>query len=55
MDLNPHLPITDLVGAFKAAAEPTRLRILLLLQAGELNVKDLTLILGQSQPASHAT
>jgi len=50
MDLNPHLPITDLVGAFKAAAEPTRLRILLLLQAGELNVKDLTLILGQSQP-----
>lgn len=36
--------------ALKAAAEPTRLRILLLLQAGELNVKDLTLILGQSQP-----
>ncbi len=50
MDLNPHLPITELVGALKAAAEPTRLRILLLLQAGELNVKDLTLILGQSQP-----
>ncbi len=40
----------DLVTALKAAAEPTRLRILLLLQAGELNVKDLTLILGQSQP-----
>ena len=40
----------DLVAALKAAAEPTRLRILLLLQAGELNVKDLTLILGQSQP-----
>ena len=50
MDTNPHLPITELVGALKAAAEPTRLRILLLLQAGELNVKDLTLILGQSQP-----
>lgn len=34
----------------KAAAEPTRLRILMLLAAGELNVKDLTRILGQSQP-----
>src|SRR5690349_5963989 len=31
-------------------AEPTRLRILVLLAAGELNVKDLTQILGQSQP-----
>lgn len=40
----------DLVTALKAAAEPTRLRILLLLAAGELNVKDLTVILGQSQP-----
>jgi len=36
--------------ALKAAAEPTRLRILMLLAAGELNVKDLTRILGQSQP-----
>lgn len=40
----------DLVAALKAAAEPTRLRILNLLAAGELNVKDLTQILGQSQP-----
>ena len=40
----------DIVTALKAAAEPTRLRILLLLAAGELSVKDLTLILGQSQP-----
>lgn len=40
----------DLVVALKAAAESTRLRILLLLAAGELNVKDLTQILGQSQP-----
>ncbi len=39
-----------LVAALKAAAEPTRLRILLLLTHGELNVKDLTRILGQSQP-----
>ena len=40
----------DLVTALKAAAEPTRLRILALLTSGELNVKDLTRILGQSQP-----
>ena len=39
-----------LVTALKAAAEPTRLRILALLAAGELSVKDLTRILGQSQP-----
>lgn len=39
-----------LVAALKAAAEPTRLRILALLGSGELNVKDLTRILGQSQP-----
>jgi ubiquinone/menaquinone biosynthesis C-methylase UbiE len=41
---------TALVTALKAAAEPTRLRILLLLAQGELNVKDLTQVLGQSQP-----
>lgn len=46
-----HSLSTDAVlAALKAAAEPTRLRILLLLARGELNVKDLTLILGQSQP-----
>ncbi|MGE3065878.1 MAG: ArsR/SmtB family transcription factor [Hyphomicrobiaceae bacterium] len=39
-----------MVGLLKAAAEPTRLRILMLLAAGELNVKDFTRILGQSQP-----
>lgn len=50
MDNAGHHNPRDLVTALKAAAEPTRLRILLLLQAGELNVKDLTLILGQSQP-----
>lgn len=44
------LPMPDLVAALKAAAEPTRLRILLLLSRGELSVKDLTQILGQSQP-----
>lgn len=40
----------NLVAALKAAAEPTRLRVLNLLAGGELNVKDLTQILGQSQP-----
>ena len=40
----------QLVTGLKAVAESTRLRILVLLAAGELNVKDLTQILGQSQP-----
>ncbi len=44
------LPMPELVAALKAAAEPTRLRILLLLSRSELSVKDLTQILGQSQP-----
>jgi ubiquinone/menaquinone biosynthesis C-methylase UbiE len=44
------LDTQELVTALKAAAESTRLRILLLLAKGELNVKDLTQILGQSQP-----
>lgn len=39
-----------LVVGLKAVAETTRLRILVLLGANELNVKDLTQILGQSQP-----
>ena len=34
----------------RAAGERTRLRILFLLRHGELNVKDLTVVLGQSQP-----
>ena len=38
------------VGVLKAVAEPTRLRLLALLVRGELNVKDLTRILNQSQP-----
>jgi ubiquinone/menaquinone biosynthesis C-methylase UbiE len=41
---------STLVSALKAAAEPTRLRILALLRTGPLTVKDLTRILGQSQP-----
>ena len=34
----------------RAVAEPTRLRVLALLLGGELSVKDITRILGQSQP-----
>ncbi|MEL6374343.1 MAG: metalloregulator ArsR/SmtB family transcription factor [Pseudomonadota bacterium] len=44
------LSLDHAVNALKAAAEPTRMRILLLLASAELNVKDLTRILGQSQP-----
>ncbi len=40
----------DIVARLKAAAEPTRLRILRLLSHGEFNVTDLTQLLGQSQP-----
>ena len=36
--------------ALRAISEPTRLRILMLLATGELTVKDLTQVLGQSQP-----
>jgi ubiquinone/menaquinone biosynthesis C-methylase UbiE/DNA-binding transcriptional ArsR family regulator len=44
------LKVSGAVALLKAVAEPTRLRILSLLAPGELNVKDLTRILGQSQP-----
>jgi ubiquinone/menaquinone biosynthesis C-methylase UbiE/DNA-binding transcriptional ArsR family regulator len=39
-----------LLTGLKAAGEATRLRLLALLAGGELNVKDLTRVLGQSQP-----
>jgi ubiquinone/menaquinone biosynthesis C-methylase UbiE/DNA-binding transcriptional ArsR family regulator len=44
------LGVQAAVGVLKAVAEPTRLRLLALLAQGELNVKDLTRILNQSQP-----
>ncbi len=40
----------DLLLALRAAAEPTRLRILALAARGAFNVSELTTILGQSQP-----
>lgn len=38
------------IDTLKALAEPTRLRLLALLRHGDLSVKDLTSLLGQSQP-----
>ncbi|MBK18525.1 MAG: ArsR family transcriptional regulator [Rhodospirillaceae bacterium] len=38
------------LGCLRAAAEPTRLRLLSLCAASDMNVSDLTSILGQSQP-----
>ncbi|MEL6985619.1 MAG: metalloregulator ArsR/SmtB family transcription factor, partial [Actinomycetota bacterium] len=52
MDSLPQ-PTGDLdtvLGALKAAGEPTRLRILVALSDGELTVSELCRILGQSQP-----
>src|SRR2546423_12640879 len=44
------LAVQTSVEVLKAIAEPTRLRLLVLLASGELSVKDLTRVLGQSQP-----
>lgn len=41
---------TGLLEALRAAAEPTRLRLLALLSHGELTVSELTQLMGQSQP-----
>jgi ubiquinone/menaquinone biosynthesis C-methylase UbiE len=43
-------PFETMLAALRAAGEPTRLRLLAVLAEGELNVSDLTDILGQSQP-----
>lgn len=50
MDARVELGMNDVLLWLKATAEPTRLRILALLQQSELTVSDLTAILGQSQP-----
>jgi len=42
--------LEEILSGLRAAAEPTRLRILCLLAEGELTVTELTQILGQSQP-----
>jgi ubiquinone/menaquinone biosynthesis C-methylase UbiE len=40
----------ELLASLKAAAESTRIRIMFILSHGELNVTELTYVLGQSQP-----
>jgi len=42
--------LEPLLAGLRAGGDPTRLRLLALLARGDLNVKDLTQILGQSQP-----
>jgi ArsR family transcriptional regulator len=43
-------PVEKVLAGLRAAAEPTRLRLLSLLALGDLTVSELTHILGQSQP-----
>lgn len=50
MNPNPALTLDTLMAALRAAAEPTRLRLLALCAQAELTVTELTQILGQSQP-----
>ncbi|MFC3678461.1 ArsR/SmtB family transcription factor [Ferrovibrio xuzhouensis] len=50
MSPNPALTLDTLMAALRAAAEPTRLRLLALCAQAELTVTELTQILGQSQP-----
>jgi ubiquinone/menaquinone biosynthesis C-methylase UbiE/DNA-binding transcriptional ArsR family regulator len=44
------LSLIDLLDGLRAAAEPTRLRLLAICAEGELTVSEITRILGQSQP-----
>lgn len=46
----PPIALDDMLTALKAAGEATRLRILALLAHGDMTVKDMTTVLGQSQP-----
>lgn len=50
MAVQKELGLDALVDVLKAAGEPTRMRLVALLAAGDLTVTDLTEILGQSQP-----
>lgn len=49
VDMEP-AGLEALLAGLRAGGDPTRLRLLMLLSRGDLNVKDLTQILGQSQP-----
>ena len=46
----PDTPMAAFLEALRAAAEPTRLRIMAICAAGEWTVSELTQVLGQSQP-----
>lgn len=46
----PLLTLDNLLASLRATGESTRVRLLALLSEGELTVKDITAILGQSQP-----
>ena len=46
----PRLALDRAVSLLKVAGEPTRMRLLALLEHGDLTVSDMTSVLGQSQP-----
>jgi ubiquinone/menaquinone biosynthesis C-methylase UbiE/DNA-binding transcriptional ArsR family regulator len=50
MSIEPSITLDILMTALRAAAEPTRLRLLALCADSQLTVSELTQILGQSQP-----
>jgi DNA-binding transcriptional ArsR family regulator len=49
-DARPQGSLAELVGGLRAVGETTRLRLVAVLAHGELNVSELTQVLGQSQP-----
>jgi ubiquinone/menaquinone biosynthesis C-methylase UbiE len=49
-DARPQGSLAELVGGLRAVGETTRLRLVAVLAQGELNVSELTQVLGQSQP-----
>jgi ubiquinone/menaquinone biosynthesis C-methylase UbiE/DNA-binding transcriptional ArsR family regulator len=49
-DARPQGSLADLVGGLRGVGETTRLRLVAVLAQGELNVSELTQVLGQSQP-----
>ena len=49
LSLSP-LTLEECVEVLKAAGEPTRLRLIALLNQGDLTVSEMTEVLGQSQP-----
>jgi DNA-binding transcriptional ArsR family regulator len=49
-DARPQGSLAELVGGLRAVGETTRLRLVAVLAHGELNVSEITQVLGQSQP-----